>query len=223
MRTPQAPAARATVSGDVVERLRRDILDGAHPSGSRLKVGVLARRYGVSPMPVREAIRILDAEGLVETSPRRGTRVVTVDDAFIRNVYDMREALEGMLAARCAQRAGRAEVGTVRSIIADHVAAMEGGDMIAVIELDRRLHLTIADVAQNPQARQALTIGRGLIEALRVRVDFSPARRADVVREHRMLADAIDAGDSRTAELVARIHVIGARDDLLARMARTGP
>jgi DNA-binding GntR family transcriptional regulator len=213
---------RDTASDDVVRRLRQDILGGALPPGTRIKVEELARRYDVSPMPVREAIRTLEGEGIVETSPRRGARVVAIDEGFIRNVYDMREALEGMLAARCAERAGPADVAAIRATAAEHEEAVRGGALEAVVDLDRRLHLAIADAAGNPPARRAITIGRGLIEALRLRAGFTPTRLARIVQEHTALADAIAGRDAHAAGLVARIHVIGARDDLLAFLARPG-
>ncbi|WP_372621973.1 GntR family transcriptional regulator [Falsiroseomonas sp.] len=215
----EGPAGAATTADRVQDRLRGDILSGALKPGARITVEELAARYDVSQMPVREAIRVLSGEGVIETSPHRGARIVAVDAAFIRNVYDMREALEGMLAERCAERAGKADVARLRALIAAHAAAVERSDLGQVVLLDRQLHLLVAEIAANPLACRAITIGRGLIEALRMRTGFSAPRLARIVHEHEALVRAVEARDSRTAGLVARLHVVGARDDLVQALA----
>jgi DNA-binding GntR family transcriptional regulator len=91
-----------------------------------------------------------------------------------------------------------------------------------IVALDRQLHLALAEAAANPPARRALRIGRGLIEALRLKAGFSPTRLARIVHEHHELIEAIGARDARTAGLVARLHVIGARDDLLRALGELG-
>jgi len=207
-----------TAADQVRERLREDILTGRLTPGARVTVEELASRYAVSQMPVREAIRVLAGEGILETSPHRGARVVAVDADFIRNTYDMREALEGMLAERCAERAAPSDVAAMRGLVGAHAAAVEEGAIDRVVALDRQIHLALAEAAANPPAQRALRIGRGLIEALRLRAGFSPARLARIVHEHHALIDAIEARDARTAGLVARLHVIGARDDLLREL-----
>lgn len=204
-----------TAAEQVHARLREDILSGALAPGARITVEELARRYAVSQMPVREAIRMLAGEGIVETTPHRGARIVAVDADFIRNTYDMREALEGMLAERCAERASAAARAEMRRLVEAHAAAVEAGMLERIVALDRQLHLAMAEAADNAPARRALTLGRGLIEALRLKAGFSAARLARIVQEHHELVAAIEARDARTAGLVARLHVIGARADLL--------
>jgi DNA-binding GntR family transcriptional regulator len=215
---PKPSPTAMTAADQVRERLREDILTGRLAPGARVTVEELATRYAVSQMPVREAIRVLAGEGILETSPHRGARVVAVDADFIRNTYDMREALEGMLAERCAERAAPSDVAAMRGLVGAHAAAVEEGAIDRIVALDRQLHLALAEAAANPPARRALRIGRGLIEALRLRAGFSPTRLARIVHEHHALIEAIEARDARTAGLVARLHVIGARDDLLREL-----
>ena len=171
----------------------------------------------------KNRIRVLAGEGIVETSPHRGARIVAVDADFIRNTYDMREALEGMLAERCAERATPAARAEMRRLVEAHAAAVATGARERIVALDRALHLTLAEAAANPPARRALVLGRGLIEALRLKAGFSATRLARIVHEHHELIEAIEARDARTAGLVARLHVIGARDDLLRALAGEGP
>ncbi|WP_439577758.1 GntR family transcriptional regulator [Elioraea sp.] len=219
---PSPLSAAATAADQVRERLREDILTGRLAPGARITVEEVATRYAVGQMPVREAIRVLAGEGILETSPHRGARIVAVDADFIRNTYDMREALEGMLAERCAERAAPADVAAMRALVAAHAEAVRDGARERIVALDRQLHLALADAAANPPARRALRIGRGLIEALRLKAGFSPTRLSRIVHEHHELIEAIEASDARAAGLVARLHVIGARDDLLRTLGERG-
>jgi DNA-binding GntR family transcriptional regulator len=213
----------ATAADQVRERLREDILSGRLAPGARITVEELASRYAVSQMPVREAIRVLAGEGILETSPHRGARIVAVDADFIRNTYDMREALEGMLAERCAERASTGDLAAMRALVRAHAEAVRAGALDRIVDLDRQLHLALAEAARNPPARRALRIGRGLIEALRLKTGFSATRLARVVHEHHELIEAMEARDSRAAGMVARLHVIGARDDLLRALGDALP
>ena len=89
---------------DVEQRLRNDIVSGAFAFGSRLVMEDLASRYGVSHMPIREALRVLHGEGLVVIEPNRGAHVRPMYSGFIEDLFDMRAAVETMLARRAAQR-----------------------------------------------------------------------------------------------------------------------
>ncbi len=221
----EAPLDPPTPSiGDrIVQAIRRDIFDGVLPSGARIKIRDLALRYAVSEMPVREALRQLEGEGLLDAQPHRGATVVALDENFIRNVYEMREALSGMVAAAAATRATAAEREALRAaMIAHERAAASGGDD-AVLAADRRFHAILDRMAANPVADRAMAMGRGLTESLRTRCGFGSDRRAQTVAEHRTLTAAIVAGDARGAELFARVHVAAARDDLLRQFKATAP
>src|SRR3954451_3898009 len=89
---------------DIPQLLRDDIIAGQLPFGSRLRIEELALRYGVSHMPVREALRVLHGEGLVVIEPNRGARVRPIYRGFIEDVFDVRCAIETMLARRAAER-----------------------------------------------------------------------------------------------------------------------
>ena len=81
----------------VCELLRKDILSGQFPPGARLKIAELSQAYGVSQMPIREALQQLQGEGLLDILPNRGASVRTVDARMVRNIYDLRGAIESML------------------------------------------------------------------------------------------------------------------------------
>ena len=102
-----ADAVNATTATRVAAELRRRILHGQLEPGSRLKLEELASQLDVSHMPVREALRELEGEGLLELYPHRGAVIKGVDAPFVRNLYDVRGAIEGMVADQVVEILGR--------------------------------------------------------------------------------------------------------------------
>jgi DNA-binding GntR family transcriptional regulator len=222
----------ATTPRRVADLLRVEISLGRLSPGTRMKIDELATRFGVSHMPIREALRELESEGLVAISAHRGATISGIDETFIQNICDIREAIEVMLAERCARRATQATVARLREQVRIHasIARQGGGDNTeALISANRAIHLTINSAAENPQALRLLANGRALVEALRLSYGFRPARVRQIVTEHQALLEAIAAKDADKASAIARGHCAGARDDMLAgyrelmasRLART--
>jgi len=216
-RPSDAAALGATTATRVAAELRRRILAGELAPGQRLKIDEIASLLDVSHMPVREALRELEGESVLEVFPHRGAVVKGVDERFVRNFYDIRAAVEGMLTERCAERID-AE-GLVR--LACDVAAFESADhddAAALVRANRALHDTINSGADNPDALRMLAQGRVLADALRLRFGYGNGRIDVVVAEHQSLLRAIRRRDATKAGDIARRHCIRARDDLIARM-----
>src|SRR5918993_1575145 len=127
----------ATTASRVADELRRRILYGELSPGQRLKIDELASLCDVSHMPVREALRELHGEGVLDVLPHRGAVIRGVDRDFITNVYDVRAAIESMLSARCAQRADAAAIATLRSAADDFESA---SDATARVLANRAFH-----------------------------------------------------------------------------------
>src|SRR6188474_2598294 len=113
---------------DVEQRLRNDIVSGAFAFGSRLVMEDLASRYGTSHMPIREALRVLHGEGLVVIERNRGAHVRPLYRGFIEDVFDMRCAIETMLARRAAERRTPEQVARLRAAAARLEAHVERGE-----------------------------------------------------------------------------------------------
>src|SRR5690606_29757117 len=89
---------------EVEDLIRQDIIAGRFSFGQRLKIDELANRYGTSHMPIREALKLLSGEGLIDMEPNKGVRVRTVDVAYVTNLFDIRIQLESLQARRAAER-----------------------------------------------------------------------------------------------------------------------
>lgn len=191
----------------VAEELRRRITERELPPGSRIVEHTLAETLGVSRNPVREAIRVLEAEGFVVTLPRRGVVVAELDEAAVRDLFMVRATLEGAAAATTARRvsAGDVTAAILDDILTRAERATKDGDLTAVSRLNAEFHRTIIELTGN---RLLATMVRPLMWRVRWVFSLSAGQRAPHSwTEHQALAAAITVGDAELAERLATEHV----------------
>jgi DNA-binding GntR family transcriptional regulator len=210
----------ATTAMLVAAEVRRRILHGELTSGQRLKIDDVATLCGVSHMPVRAALQELEAEGVLAVFPHRGAVIRGVDARFVRDMLELRAAIEVMLTEHCARLIDKAGLATLDALARDFETAAARKDASRMVNANLRLHAAINGVADNREALQVLGRGRLLIEALRMRYGYGPRRAETVIAEHRTLLRAIARRDAKRAGEIARRHCEGARDELLALLER---
>lgn len=213
-------AANLTSAMEVAADLRQRILRGELKPGARLKIDDVAALCDVSHMPVRVALQSLEAEGVLDVYPHRGAVIKPVDAKFVRDMLELRAAVEVMLTEKCARLITKDGLAELEGLALDFEAAADRKDPLGIVNANLRLHDAISRTADNPEAMRVLSRGRLLIQALRVRYGFGPGRVDKVVAEHRALVNAIARKDERRAGEVARRHCEGARDELLALLDR---
>ena len=192
----------------VREELRERILTGRLRPGDRLVERELAEDFGVSRVPVREAIRSLEAEGfLVVQSPRRVVvrQLARVD---VEELFDVREALEGLAAGLAAGRAGAAELKRLERVLADAARATARGDAARITVLNSRFHDEIVAIAGNALLTTMLQPLEGRLRWLTSQNEHW----AELLDEHRRLYEAIASGDAERAKASAVEHVRVNRD-----------
>jgi DNA-binding GntR family transcriptional regulator len=197
-------ATRQRVHGELRER----ILTGRLRPGDRLVERELAEDLGVSRVPVREAIRSLEAEGfLVVQSPRRVVvrQLARVD---VEELFDVREALEGLAAGLAAARAGAAELKRLDRVLADAARATARGDAARITVLNSRFHDEIVAIAGNALLSTMLKPLEGRLRWLTSQNEHW----AELLDEHRRLYDAVASGDAERAKASAVEHVRVNRD-----------
>lgn len=204
---------------DVEQRLRNDIVSGAFAFGSRLIIEDLATRYGVSHMPIREALRVLHGEGLVVIEPNRGAHVRPIYAGFIEDVFDMRAAIETMLARRAAERRTPDHLARLRVAAAKLEAHVAAGDFASVPVANREFHTVINDAAGHPGALPIVDSHWLLLAALLKRYGYGDPRFARVIEEHQHLIQAIERRDAHSAATLMGAHIEKAKNDLLQRAA----
>jgi DNA-binding GntR family transcriptional regulator len=212
-------------SPDVQQLLRDDIVSGALPFGARLRIDELATRYGVSHMPVRETLRQLSGEGLVIIEPNRGARVRPIDIGFVEDLFDIRSAVETMLARRASERRNAEHVAALRAAETELEAHVRNRDFEAVRPVNQRFHEIINDAAGNPGAMSLVDRHWLLAAALWQRYGYDNGHFYDatrfegVISDHQHLIHAIERGDATSASLLMGAHIEKAKHDLLARMS----
>ena len=199
----------------VSDRLRQAILRGEYAFGTRLKIDEIARRYGVSHMPVRRALIQLAGERLVTTQHNRGASVRCIDPEVVRNIYDVVIPLESMLARRAAERMTESARKQLALMGERFERAAEALDADAVADTNRRFHDIIAAQAANPDMSDIVSRYQELLRAYRRTYGFDPGRLPGVIADHRALVTAFAAGDVDGAATIAAGHAAKARNDLI--------
>ncbi|MGN6244883.1 MAG: GntR family transcriptional regulator [Motilibacteraceae bacterium] len=204
---------------EAYESLRASILGGEVAPGERLGEVELAEQLGVSRTPVREALRRLAADGLVEVLPNRGARVAQWTTEDLEEIYDLRAMLESHGAARAAERIEDAELPELRRLCAEMEACAQRGrtrDLDRLAELNAELHRRIVDAAASPRLASliAAVVQVPLVMRTFQRYDVDALQRS--LGHHRELVAALAAGDGEWARSVMRSHVLAAKAVLVA-------
>lgn len=202
----------------VLSRLRQDIVNGNLRPGSTLKARDLAARYGVSTIPVREALQRLQGEGLVSMARNRGARVRVLDEAGVENVCGVLEALESYFSTRFAEKASPFQISLLSEIEDEHEAAVQRGDVRQILVQNLKFHDYVNAAANNPVAVEISARQRALLGTLRVDHGFGTLRLKALSKEHRSLIDAFARHDSDAAGKIAALHARSSKDDLIDRM-----
>ncbi|MFD2757445.1 GntR family transcriptional regulator [Gulosibacter faecalis] len=209
MQETRPAAAPASGQLPLATRLRLAILDGRFMPGDQMPETSLADEFGVSRTPIREALKLLENEGLVEIRPRVGTFVRVPTRREIVEMFQLKEALEGMGAALMARRGEVPQLELLRSNVADSDAALAANDHAAYAKLVHEFHTTIIRGADNTKLIEhyelmmnQLAYHRLVLNSIEV-----PGRLEASTHEHHLVLDAIASKDPVAADLRMRGHV----------------
>jgi len=222
--TSVEPLQRTRLVEEVTRQLRDMIIDGRLPAGMQLRQIELAEQLGVSRTPLREAFRILEADGLVRVSNKNRTiEVVTITSADLKEMYEIREVVDGLAARLAARRGLTPEVeAELRGLIAEMRAAADPYDPARRTAAHIRFHTLIAESTDNPQVVVFLPLIRASSAALylpflhapsaaRLVNDGKMVSHAETLENaqhhHELIVEAIASGDGRRAEAAARRHI----------------
>jgi DNA-binding GntR family transcriptional regulator len=210
----------ASLHGQVITELRRAILTGRLKAGDRLVEGKLAGELGVSRNPVREAIRVLASEGLVDVAARRGASVAIMSDQEARETIEVRALLEGQNARLAARRRDKELIKRIEAVLKKGTAAVAAGRFDQLFELNQQYHDALAAAGHNKVLGELLQKLRNRTAMLFA--PMSPSRQSRSWNEHAEILRAIIDGDERTAATLATDHVMRAGTDFLAGLDAVG-
>jgi DNA-binding GntR family transcriptional regulator len=189
----------------VCAAIRDDIVSGYFPPGGRLTEELLAKRYGVSRVPVREALRTLESEGFVCTRKHAGASVAEPTDQEAADLLEIRGLLEPLGVARAAQRRTESHIKVLRGLVRLGQERSAQGQLSDLPSLDSWFHETLAQASGSPTLVALLTQLRHKITWVYA-VD-TPGRAVESWEEHAAIADAVARGDSERARKLAAGHV----------------
>ncbi|MCL5778637.1 GntR family transcriptional regulator [Limibaculum sp. FT325] len=200
-------------------RLLDEIRRGALPPGARLREAELAERLGISRTPVREAIRMLESDGLVVHAPRAGATVRRLEHAEVVELYEMRAVLEGAAARLAARAASEAEIAELEALNAEIAAAP---DAAAAYELNREFHRMLLEAAKNRYLVKSMNALQQTLTVLGPTTLTDPGRAEQAVAEHASVLAALAARDGARAEAEMRAHIEAAHRVRLRALRRGG-
>jgi DNA-binding GntR family transcriptional regulator len=201
----------------VLDEIRRRIVDGDYPPGTRLTEERLAADFGVSRNPVREALRVVETEGFVTLTPRRGAVVTTPDAGAIGDLFAIRGSLEATAARLAAERATPDDIAALRALLEAARVATDEQDLTRVARLNNDLHRLCIAITGN---HWLMTMSGALYLHVQWVFRIGAAERAPHSwAEHIRIVDAIEAHDPDAAEAAVRAHLTAAAASAIAHVA----
>ncbi|GAB3526107.1 GntR family transcriptional regulator [Phytohabitans suffuscus] len=212
-----AGAGTGNTGDRVRDALVEAILAGTLPPGTHLNADGLAKRLGVSHIPVREALRSLGADGWIDYRPHLGAYVRERSEQELADLFEARVEIEGRTTAMAAERRTAEQLTALDEILARQAAA---DDPVLLAALNAEFHVAVAACSQND-------LMAGFVRELSMRARFyfstvAPSRREASLSDHRAIVDALRRRDAREAERLGRSHVASTRRDLHRTLTASG-
>jgi DNA-binding GntR family transcriptional regulator len=189
------------------EKMRNHIIDGRFAPGQRLVEADLTEQFKISRGPLREAVRRLAAEGLVDITHNRGARVKRLDHGEVISLYEVREVMEGLAARLAAERASAAERKAIKASFDDMAKALAANDVRRYIALNSNFHALILGAAGNAPLQAAITRLQTPVLRLQFESMMTDAVVKESFEEHRDIVNAIVGKNPNAAERLMRHHI----------------
>jgi len=204
----EAPVRGSSYVAVAYNEIRSMILSGELAAGARVTVRPLVDRLELSPTPIRTALAALHRQGMLEAHEHRGYFVPQMGRDDMLEIYEVREAVDGIASRRAAQSESRAPlVETLQGVLAEQARCVAEGDINTYRDLDVTFHLAIWRASGN---RRLLSISDNLLGQVRIGNNISakaPGRLAAALSEHTSILEALRTGDAQAAERATRHHV----------------
>jgi DNA-binding GntR family transcriptional regulator len=198
---------RVRLVDEVAQRLRERIYSGAFPPGTKLRQEQLAEQLRVSRTPLREALRVLERDGLVQSEPGRGVRVIEADPAALIEAYNLREAVDGVAARLAAEHATPADVDRLHAHLAVQRSTVDPWDAAAYTIANVEFHTMVMELSANRYIMAELPLVRMTSQVFTPVMLVPEERGRAAVADHTSIVDAIAARDPQRAERLARAHI----------------
>ena len=200
------------------QRLRTMLVEGRIAPGAKLNERELSEALHVSRTPLREAIKMLASEGLVDLLPNRGAVAVKLTEADVLQTFEVLAELEGLGGELAAQRIGDAERAELRALHYEMLACHARRDLSGYYRLNAQIHAALSAAAGNPVLAGTYAKVNARVQAMRFRTNQDEAKWQRAVDQHGQMLDALDARDGPALRALLKRHLADKRDTVLALM-----
>lgn len=190
------------------QHLREAIVHGTLTAGAKLSERSLSAALGISPQPVREALRRLEAEGMVESRPRSGTFVAELTAERVMEMGRIRAALEAVAAGIAARKARDSDIAALAARLSAIRAATRDADWAALADANDHFHRTLHGIAGNTFLTRSLEALRAYFHISSARILHGDEQLQAALAEHAEILEAIAARDPERAETLMRAHTL---------------
>ncbi len=209
---------RAALHEQVAHRLRQMLVENRIAPGAKLNERELSEVLKVSRTPLREAIKMLAAEGLVELLPNRGAIAVELLEADVLNTFEVMAGLEALSGELATQRITGGELTEIKALHFEMLAAYTRRDLPAYYRLNSAIHSAINAAAKNPVLTATYRQVNARLQALRFRSNQDEDKWASAVKEHEQMINALQTRDSVAMRAVLTNHLNNKRDVVIAQL-----
>jgi DNA-binding GntR family transcriptional regulator len=206
---------RQRLHDTVVDHLRNFIVEGVLPAGTKLKERELCETLGISRTPLREAFKVLAAEGLVEISPNRGATVSSLSPDELRDMFELMSGLEALSGELACERITPVELAEIKALHYAMLACRAQEDLSGYYHINRQIHDRINQAARNSALRQTyLSVNRRL-QAMRFRSNLQKTKWDSAIRDHEDMLAALETRDGKRLAAILRQHLLNKREAVL--------
>ncbi|SHH32049.1 transcriptional regulator, GntR family [Jatrophihabitans endophyticus] len=200
---------RETYAQAAYRAIQRMVVEGELAPGSKVVVRPLCELLDLSPTPIKTALAALERDGFLVATPHRGYRVPQPTWADMREIYELREVLDGIAARNAAglERPEEFVAATLKPLYERQQAAAEGADLVAYSDIDLEFHQAIGHASENSRLVRVMENLGGQFRFASGSSARVPGRVHTAMREHAVIMRAVAAGDAERAEREARAHV----------------
>jgi DNA-binding GntR family transcriptional regulator len=215
------PVTRAALHQQVAHSLRQMLVENRIVPGAKLNERELSEVLKVSRTPLREAIRMLAAEGLVELLPNRGAVAVELSDADVLNTFEVMSGLEAQSGELAAQRITDAELAEIKAMHYEMLATYTRRDLPAYYRLNAAIHSAINAAAQNPVLTAVYKQVNARLQALRFRSNQDGDKWGAAVQQHEQMIEALSTRNAAAMRVLLVTHINNKRDVVIKQLRTT--
>lgn len=203
----QAPILRRNLHDELAVQLKDMLTRGELKPGEKISEPTLCERFGVSRTPLREALKVMAAEGLIILSPHRGARVARISPEEVNEIFPIMGVLEAMAGEEACARATEVDVARLEKLHAEMVQYYQASDAPGYLRLNRQIHEALFDLAGNGALTQLYQTLMVRIHQVRFVAQKSPERWAEAVADHEAMMVALRARDKAKLGAILKEHL----------------